>query len=280
MLGGSANPAATRTRVYASKEFVEQQRRWAFINAQVRGVDSVKTLIIIPTYNERQNIEPLFETIFTVSNDVHILVVDDNSPDKTYELVAELQQSRYMDKVFLIRRAGKLGLGTAYVAGFKWALSHGYDYIMEMDADFSHDPVYINDFLREIKNADLVIGSRYVPGGGVVNWDVGRKLISRGGSLYSRTILGLPLHDITGGYKCFRREVLESINLDSIKSNGYSFQVEMNYRTYLKGFRIKEVPIIFEDRRVGQSKMSRKIFLEAIMMVWRLRLSKGALQKG
>lgn len=280
MLGGSANPAATRTRVYASKGFAEQQRRWAFINAQVRGVDSVKTLIIIPTYNERQNIEPLFETIFTVNNDVHILVVDDNSPDKTYELVEELRQSRYLDKVFLIKRAGKLGLGTAYVAGFEWALSHGYDYIMEMDADFSHDPVYINDFLREIKNADLVIGSRYVPGGGVVNWGVGRKLISRGGSLYSRTILGLPLHDITGGYKCFRREVLESINLDSIKSNGYSFQVEMNYRTYLKGFRIKEVPIIFEDRRVGQSKMSRKIFLEAIMMVWRLRLSKGELQKG
>lgn len=239
----------------------------------------MKTLIIIPTYNERQNIEPLFETIFTVSNDVHILVVDDNSPDKTYELVEELQQSRYLDKVFLIKRTGKLGLGTAYVAGFKWALSHGYDYIMEMDADFSHDPVYINDFLREIKIADLVIGSRYVPGGGVVNWGVGRKFISRGGSLYSRTILGLPLHDITGGYKCFRREVLENINLDSIKSNGYSFQVEMNYRTYLKGFRIKEIPIIFEDRRVGQSKMSRRIFLEAILMVWRLRLAKGELQR-
>jgi dolichol-phosphate mannosyltransferase len=150
---------------------------------------------------------------------------------------------------------------------------------MEMDADFSHNPIYINDFLREIKNADLVIGSRYVPGGGVVNWGIGRKFISRGGSLYSRTILGLPLNDITGGYKCFRREVLESINLDSIKSNGYSFQVEMNYRTYLKGFRIKEVPIIFEDRRVGQSKMSRKIFLEAIMMVWRLRVAKGELRK-
>jgi dolichol-phosphate mannosyltransferase len=239
----------------------------------------LQTLIIIPTYNERQNIEPLFEAIFTVNNDVNILVVDDNSPDKTYELVDELQQGRYKDKVFLLRRAGKLGLGTAYVAGFKWALANGYDYIMEMDADFSHNPIYINDFLREIKNADLVIGSRYVPGGGVVNWGIGRKFISRGGSLYSRTILGLPLNDITGGYKCFRREVLESINLDSIKSNGYSFQVEMNYRTYLKGFRIKEVPIIFEDRRVGQSKMSRKIFLEAIMMVWRLRVAKGELRK-
>ncbi|KYZ76412.1 dolichyl-phosphate beta-D-mannosyltransferase [Anaerosporomusa subterranea] len=239
----------------------------------------MKTLIIIPTYNERQNIEPLFEAIFTVNNDVNILVVDDNSPDKTYELVDELQQGRYKDKVFLLRREGKLGLGTAYVAGFKWALANRYDYIMEMDADFSHNPIYINDFLREIKNADLVIGSRYVPGGGVVNWGIGRKFISRGGSLYSRTILGLPLNDITGGYKCFRREVLESINLDSIKSNGYSFQVEMNYRTFLKGFRIKEIPIIFEDRRVGQSKMSRKIFIEAIMMVWRLRLSKSELRQ-
>lgn len=239
----------------------------------------MKTLIIIPTYNERQNIEPLFEAIFTVDPTLHILVVDDNSPDKTYELVDELQQGRYHGQVFLLRRAGKLGLGTAYVAGFKWALANGYDYILEMDADFSHNPVYINDFLREIQNADLVIGSRYVAGGGVVNWGVGRKFISRGGSLYSRTILGLPLQDITGGYKLFRREVLERINLDNIKSNGYSFQVEMNYRTYLKGFRIKEVPIIFEDRRVGQSKMSRKIFLEAIMMVWRLRLAKGELRK-
>ncbi|MDU4961143.1 MAG: polyprenol monophosphomannose synthase [Sporomusaceae bacterium] len=239
----------------------------------------MKTLIIIPTYNERQNIPSLFETIFTVNNDVNILVVDDNSPDKTYELVEQLRQDLYHRKVFLLRRSGKLGLGTAYVAGFKWALANGYDYIMEMDADFSHHPAYINDFLREIATADLIIGSRYVAGGGVVNWGIGRKLISRGGSLYSRLILGLPLADITGGYKCFRRQVLESIDLDSIKSNGYSFQVEMNYRTFLKGFRIREVPIVFEDRRVGQSKMSRKIFLEAITMVWRLRLAKSELQK-
>lgn len=239
----------------------------------------MKTLIIIPTYNERQNIEPLFEAIFTVNNDVNILVVDDNSPDKTHELVEELSQGLYKDKVFLLKRAGKLGLGTAYVAGFKWALAHSYDYIMEMDADFSHNPIYINDFLREIKTADLVIGSRYVTGGGVVNWGIGRKFISRGGGIYSRLILGIPVNDVTGGYKCFRREVLESIDLDSVKSNGYSFQIEMNYRTYLKGFRIQEVPIIFEDRRVGQSKMSRKIFLEAIMMVWRLRLAKAELKK-
>lgn len=239
----------------------------------------MKTLIIIPTYNERQNIEPLFEAIFTVNNDVNILIVDDNSPDKTHELVEELSQGIYKDKVFLLKRAGKLGLGTAYVAGFKWALAHSYDYIMEMDADFSHNPIYINDFLREIKTADLVIGSRYVTGGGVVNWGLGRKFISRGGGIYSRLILGIPVNDVTGGYKCFRREVLESIDLDSVKSNGYSFQIEMNYRTYLKGFRIQEVPIIFEDRRVGQSKMSRKIFLEAIMMVWRLRLAKAELKK-
>ena len=239
----------------------------------------MKTLIIIPTYNERQNIEPLFEAIFTVNNDVNILIVDDNSPDKTYELVEELSQNLYKDRVFLLRRAGKLGLGTAYVAGFKWALERGYDYIMEMDADFSHNPIYINDFLREIKTADLVIGSRYVHGGGVVNWGIGRKFISRGGGIYSRIILGIPVNDVTGGYKCFRREVLESIDLDSVKSNGYSFQIEMNYRTYLKGFRIKEVPIIFEDRRVGQSKMSRKIFMEAIMMVWRLRLAKDELKR-
>jgi dolichol-phosphate mannosyltransferase len=239
----------------------------------------MKTLIIIPTYNERQNIEPLFEAIFTVNNDVNILIVDDNSPDKTHELVEELSQGLYKDKVFLLKRAGKLGLGTAYVAGFKWALAHSYDYIMEMDADFSHNPIYINDFLREIKTADLVIGSRYVTGGGVVNWGLGRKFISRGGGIYSRLILGIPVNDVTGGYKCFRREVLESIDLDSVKSNGYSFQIEMNYRTYLKGFRIQEVPIIFEDRRVGQSKMSRKIFLEAIMMVWRLRLAKAELKK-
>ena len=239
----------------------------------------MKTLIIIPTYNERQNIEPLFEAIFTVNNDVNILVVDDNSPDKTYDLVGELSQGLYAGKVFLLKRAGKLGLGTAYVAGFKWALANGYDYIMEMDADFSHNPMYITDFLREIQTADLVIGSRYVSGGGVVNWGIGRKFISRGGGIYSRLILGLPVNDVTGGYKCFRREVLASIDLDNVKSNGYSFQIEMNYRTYLKGFRIKEVPIIFEDRRVGQSKMSRKIFMEAILMVWRLRLAKSELRK-
>lgn len=238
----------------------------------------MKTLIIIPTYNERENIESLFEAIFVVNNDVNILIVDDNSPDKTYELVEQLMHGKYQDKLFLIKRAGKLGLGTAYVAGFKWALANGFDYIMEMDADFSHNPIYINDFLREIKNADLVIGSRYVSGGGVVNWGIGRKFISRGGGVYSRLILGIPVNDVTGGYKCFRRKVLESINLDSVKSNGYSFQIEMNYRTYLKGFRIKEVPIVFEDRRVGKSKMSRKIFMEAIMMVWRLRLSKNELR--
>jgi len=238
----------------------------------------MKTLIIIPTYNERKNIGMLLPEIYKVNSEVDILVVDDNSPDKTYQLVEELMDSTYKGKLFLLKRAGKLGLGTAYIAGFKWALERGYDYIFEMDADFSHNPIYINDFLREIKNHDLVLGSRYVPGGGVKNWDLFRKIISRGGSLYSKMILGLPFNDLTGGYKCFKREVLEKINLNDIKSNGYSFQIEMTYRAYLKGFKIKETPIIFEDRTVGKSKMSRKIFLEAVLMVIRLRMDKKKLQ--
>lgn len=231
----------------------------------------MKTLIIIPTYNERDNIEKLLEEIYKYQPEVNILIVDDNSPDKTYQLVEELSENKYQDKLFLLKRAGKLGLGTAYIEGFKWALARDYAYVMEMDADFSHNPLYLQDFLREIKHYDLVLGSRYVPGGGVKNWGVTRKFISRGGSIYSKTILGLPFNDLTGGYKCFRREVLEAINLDEIKSNGYSFQIEMTFRAYLKGFRIKETPIVFEDRTLGKSKMSKKIFLEAVVMVWRLR---------
>lgn len=232
------------------------------------------TLIIIPTYNERQNLTELLAAIFALHPQLHVLVVDDNSPDKTYELVETLSSTHYPNQLFLLKRSGKLGLGTAYVAGFKWALSRNYAYIMEMDADFSHNPAYIKDFMQAIKTADLVLGSRYVAGGGVINWGWMRKLISRGGSLYSRLILGLPLRDITGGYKCFRREVLQAIDLDQVRSNGYSFQIELNYRTYCQGFRIKEIPIVFEDRRVGQSKMSRQIFGEAMLMVWRLRFTK------
>ncbi|HWR30992.1 MAG TPA: polyprenol monophosphomannose synthase [Negativicutes bacterium] len=228
-------------------------------------------LIIIPTYNERDNIETLLALITRTDPAAHILIVDDNSPDRTYEIVERLIQSVYLGQLFLLKRAGKMGLGTAYIAGFKWALARDYDYIFEMDADFSHDPKYLPDFLAAIQTHDVVLGSRYVSGGGVKNWGVIRKFISRGGSLYARTILGLSLRDLTGGFKCFRREVLEAIDLDGIRSNGYSFQIEMTYRAKCKGFRIVETPIVFEDRTAGKSKMSRKIFLEAVLMVWKLR---------
>lgn len=232
-------------------------------------------LIIIPTYNESENVEKLLDLISRTDPAAHVLIVDDNSPDRTYEIVERLMQTSYPGRLFLLKRAGKLGLGTAYLAGFKWALARDYEYIFEMDADFSHDPKYLPDFLAAIQTHDLVLGSRYVPGGGVKNWGLLRKFISRGGSLYARTILGLSLRDLTGGFKCFRREVLEAIDLDSIKSNGYSFQIEMTYRACCKGFRIFETPIVFEDRTAGKSKMSRKIFLEAVLMVWKLRLDSN-----
>lgn len=232
-------------------------------------------LIIVPTYNERDNIEKLLALITKTDPEAHILIVDDNSPDRTFAVVEDLMESTYPGRLFLLKRAGKMGLGTAYIAGFKWAMARNYDFIFEMDADFSHDPKYLPDFLAAIQTNDLVLGSRYVAGGGVKNWGLLRKFISRGGSLYARTILGLSVQDLTGGFKCFRREVLAAIDLDSIKSNGYSFQIEMTYRASCKGFRIFETPIIFEDRTVGKSKMSRKIFLEAILMVWKLRLDSS-----
>ena len=232
-------------------------------------------LIIIPTYNESDNIEKLLDLISRTDPAAHVLIVDDDSPDRTYEIVERLMQTSYPGRLFLLKRAGKLGLGTAYIAGFKWALARDYDYIFEMDADFSHDPKYLPAFLTAIEKHDLVLGSRYVPGGGVKNWGLLRKIISRGGSLYARTILGLSLRDLTGGFKCFRRQVLESIDLDAVKSNGYSFQIEMTYRARCKGFRICETPIVFEDRTAGKSKMSRKIFLEAVLMVWKLRMDSS-----
>jgi dolichol-phosphate mannosyltransferase len=234
----------------------------------------MKKLIIVATYNERDNIEPLLAEIYANAPDVNVLVIDDSSPDKTYEIVANLADTIYKDKLFLLKRAGKLGLGTAYVAGFNWGIERKYDVIMEMDADFSHNPKYLPQFFEEIKTNDLVIGSRYIPGGGVVNWGLGRKIISKGGSMYSRFILGLKTRDLTGGFKCYRREVLEKIDVNELKSNGYSFQIEGTYKTFLNGFKIKEIPIIFEDRRVGQSKMSGGIFLEALLMVLKLRLHK------
>lgn len=234
----------------------------------------MRVLIIVATYNERENIEALINNIYTFAPDVNILVIDDNSPDKTYEIVENLQENKYKDKLFLLKRAGKLGLGTAYVAGFNWAIKECYEVVMQMDADFSHNPKYIPEFLEAIKTNDLVLGSRYIAGGGVLNWGFIRRVISQGGSLYARAILDVKLRDLTGGFKCWRVKALEAIDVNSLKSNGYSFQIETTYKAICNGFKIKEIPIIFEDRRVGQSKMSSKIFLEALLMVLKLRFIK------
>ncbi|WP_141621348.1 polyprenol monophosphomannose synthase [Myxococcus sp. AB036A] len=229
-------------------------------------------LVCIPTYNERENIEAIVQAVLEADPRVDILIVDDNSPDGTGQLADGLaaQDSR----VRVLHREKKEGLGRAYLAAFRWALAEQYTYILEMDADFSHDPRYLSGILDAAEaGADLVLGSRYVTGGGTVNWGVGRQLISRGGSLYARSILGVGIQDLTGGFKCFHRRVLEAIDLDSVKSTGYAFQIELTYRTLRKGFTVREVPIVFEDRRVGHSKMSKKIFAEALTMVWKLRFT-------
>jgi dolichol-phosphate mannosyltransferase len=234
---------------------------------------SERCLIIIPTYNERNNLAQLAATIYR-QGPFHLLIVDDNSPDGTGQLADELA-AQYAGRFHVLHRAGKLGLGTAYIEGFRWGLAHGYDLLFEMDADFSHDPRHLPQFLAAIhKGADLVLGSRYIAGGGTRNWSLLRRFISRGGSLYAQVILGLPLRDLTSGFKCFRRRVLETLDLDRIRSNGYGFQIEVTYRAYRRGFRIVETPIIFVDRRVGKSKMSRKIVYEAIFMVWQLRFTR------
>jgi dolichol-phosphate mannosyltransferase len=242
----------------------------------------MRVLIIIPTYNERDNIETLIAQIHDALPVADVLIVDDNSPDGTGQLADALCEKD--QRLQVMHRAGKLGLGTAYLAGFRHALEKGYDYVFEMDADFSHDPCYLPSLLAAASDedgADLVIGSRRIPGGGTENWGLGRQLLSSGGSLYARLILGLgqpahplglPVNDLTSGFKCFRRRVLESIDLGSIHSEGYSFQIELTYRAMRRGFRVAEVPIVFVDRRAGQSKMSFRIFLEAMGVVWRLRL--------
>jgi dolichol-phosphate mannosyltransferase len=232
----------------------------------------MKTLIIVPTYNEYENLQPLLRSIFSYAPNTDILIVDDNSPDGTGELANQLHKED--SRIQVIHRSGKLGLGTAYVAGFKYAISHGYDAAFEMDADFSHDPQYLPNFLQAIENADLVIGSRYIPGGATPNWSMTRRLISGCGNIFARFMLGIPVHDCTAGYRCYRREVLESIDLDSIQSQGYAFQVELAYRVMKQGFVIVETPIVFMDRRVGKSKMSRKIVAEAFLYVLRTRLRK------
>ena len=233
--------------------------------------------IVLPTYNERENLAHALERIREVADghgvQLHTLIVDDDSPDGTGELADRL--ARDHPDVEVLHRAGKEGLGKAYMAGFRKALDDGADLIFEMDADLSHDAGYLPDFIRLIEQgADVVLGSRYVPGGGVENWSLLRKVVSRGGSLYARSILGLPYHDLTGGYKCFRRRVLETLDLDAIGASGYGFQIELTYRAHQLGFRIQELPIIFVDRKVGESKMSTGIMLEAMLMVWRLRFSR------
>lgn len=227
-----------------------------------------RSLVIIPTYDEAENIEHIIPAALIQDESIDVLVVDDSSPDGTGAIVAEM--GKINPRIHLLSRKGKLGLGSAYVAGFKYALEKGYDYIFEMDADFSHDPADLKRMLVEIENYDLVIGSRYVEGINVVNWPLRRLFLSFFASKYVRWITMMPLHDPTGGFKCFRRVVLETVNLDGIISDGYSFQIEMNFRTWVKKFKIKEMPIVFTDRRVGQSKMSKKIVIEAIFIVWKL----------
>ncbi len=232
-----------------------------------------KALVVIPTYNEMENIERIIQEVLRQGDQFEVLVVDDNSPDGTAGAVKKLQEEHNC-RIHLLERPEKMGLGTAYVAGFKYALARDYDYIIEMDADFSHDPQVLPRFLEAVQKADLVLGSRYVTGVNVVNWPLRRLLLSYGASLYTRIITGLPVKDPTGGFKCFRRRVLEAIDLDKVNSNGYSFQIEMSFRAWRKGFKIKEIPIIFTDRVGGKSKMSSKIVREAIWMVWKLKLQQ------
>jgi len=230
----------------------------------------MKALIVIPTLNERENIEQLLPAIFDLQDGIHVLIVDDNSSDGTGELAEQFAQET--GKVHVLHRPDRLGLGSAYIDGFKYALKNtDAKYVFEMDADFSHDPKFVPDFLQAVENADLVIGSRYLKGISIVNWPLNRLIISKIGNWYASTITGLPLTDVTAGYKCFRRELLEQLDLDDLHSNGYSFQIEMNYNVWKKGFRIKEIPIVFVDRTIGESKITYGIVWEAIWRVWALK---------
>ncbi|HXD48145.1 MAG TPA: polyprenol monophosphomannose synthase [Gemmatimonadaceae bacterium] len=229
-----------------------------------------RALVIIPTYNERENITRIIDAVLCEDERLDVLVVDDGSPDGTGDLVEAIGLET--GRVHLLRREKKLGLGTAYLAGFRWALARPYAYVFEMDADFSHDPTHLQDFLRAIEGADLVLGSRYREGRvSVVNWPIARLLLSYFANVYARFVTGLPVWDGTGGFKCFRREVLEAIDLTKVRSNGYAFQIEMSMRAWKRGFKIVEIPIVFVDRTEGTSKMSKAIVREAVWMVWRLR---------
>lgn len=229
-----------------------------------------RAIVIVPTYNERENIARVIEVTLAQNSRIDVLVVDDGSPDGTGAIVSAI--GAINPRVHLLSRAKKLGLGTAYVAGFRWALDRPYEFIFEMDADFSHDPSHIPQFLESIVDADLVLGSRYREGKvTVVNWPITRLILSYAANIYARTVTGLPLYDATGGFKCFRRRILESIDLNDVRSNGYAFQIEMSFRAWRQGFRIVEIPIVFVDRTEGESKMSKGIVREAIWMCWRLR---------
>ena len=236
----------------------------------------MRALVILPTYNELGNLAPLVEAIIEQGDLFHVLIIDDGSPDGT-GLLADHLKTVYPNRVEVIHRQGKLGLATAYLTGFRFGLNMGYDYMFEMDADFSHNPRYLNQFVATMthEQADLVLGSRYVTGGGATRWPWYRRMISRGGSLYAGLILGVNIRDLTGGFKCFSRRVLEAINLETVVSTGYGFQIEMTYRALNAGFRAVEMPIIFEERREGRSKMSPAIFVEALWMVGKLRVQSG-----
>jgi len=230
----------------------------------------MRALIVIPTYNERENLANIAREILAQSDSLELLVVDDNSPDGTGNLADSLSAAE--PRIHVLHRSGKLGLGSAYIEGFRFALAQGYDYVFEMDADFSHDPMEIPNFLAAAAGSDLVIGSRYIGGVRILNWPMKRLMLSYSASVYTRMITGLKVIDCTSGFKCFRREVLEAINLDKVHSDGYSFQIELNFLCQKKGFRIKEIPIVFSDRAQGHSKMNKGIVLEALFIVWLLKL--------
>lgn len=229
-----------------------------------------RALVIVPTYNERENLPRLLPSILSRDPRLEILIVDDGSPDGTGDIADALAEEE--PRIHVLHRGEKLGLGTAYLTGFRWGLERGYDILFEMDADFSHDPAHLPQFLEAIAEYDVVLGSRYLQGRvTVVNWPIGRLLLSFAANVYARWVTGLPIADSTGGYKCFRRKVLEAIPFDRVESNGYAFQIEMSFRSWRKGFRLGEIPIMFVDRDIGESKMSRRIVYEAVWRVWRLR---------
>jgi len=235
---------------------------------------SDKTLVIVPTYNESHNISRLIETVMGLDSSIHLLIVDDGSPDGTAKIEKDLKEQKFADRIFLIERSGKLGLGTAYVRGFKYALEHDYEFICEMDAHFSHDPEDLPILIETVKSgeADVAVGSRYANGISIINWPLSRLILSYSANLYARFITGLPIFDTTAGFKCIRREVLEQISVDNIRSNGYAFQIELHFRAWKAGFKLKEVAIIFREREEGVSKMSKGIVWEAVWRVWTLKI--------